>query len=308
MPWALLRLLDAALPSYRLWMLNAHRGIPAATGVRARDLVRRPGHAAQPAALLRPCPAVPGAALFATHAAAGRGAASTCRRRGTARWSMGTEVNVLPAAVEACRARGGLVVAQVNRPMPWTYGDGAADRGRHRPGDRGRRAAAGHAPASSRTTHPPRSVTWWPRGSTTAPPCSSGSAWCPTPPSRALADRRGLTVWSEMFSDGHPRPGPGRRAGPRAGADRASFLFGSRRALRLGRPQPAGRGAAHRAHQRPRRRSRPTAAMTSINTALQVDLFGQANASRINAPHPLRLRRPDRLHRGRPALRAAARR
>ena len=34
--------------------------------------------------------------------------------------SMGTEVNVLPAAVEAVRARGGLVVAQVNRQMPYT--------------------------------------------------------------------------------------------------------------------------------------------------------------------------------------------
>ena len=37
---------------------------------------------------------------------------------------MGAEVNILPAAVEACRARGGIVVAQVNAAMPWTYGDG----------------------------------------------------------------------------------------------------------------------------------------------------------------------------------------
>ena len=41
--------------------------------------------------------------------------------------SLGTEVNVLPAAIEACRARGGLVVAQVNGQMPWTYGDGVLD-------------------------------------------------------------------------------------------------------------------------------------------------------------------------------------
>ena len=38
--------------------------------------------------------------------------------------SMGTEVNVLPAAVEAVRARGGPVVAQMNPRMPYTYGDG----------------------------------------------------------------------------------------------------------------------------------------------------------------------------------------
>ena len=33
--------------------------------------------------------------------------------------SLGTEVNVLPAAIAACKARGGLVVAQVNGSMPW---------------------------------------------------------------------------------------------------------------------------------------------------------------------------------------------
>jgi acyl-CoA hydrolase len=37
--------------------------------------------------------------------------------------SLGTEVNVLPAAIEAVRARGGLVVAQLNPPMPYTHGD-----------------------------------------------------------------------------------------------------------------------------------------------------------------------------------------
>jgi acyl-CoA hydrolase len=37
--------------------------------------------------------------------------------------SLGVEVNILPAAVEAVRARGGLVVAQLNLRMPYTYGD-----------------------------------------------------------------------------------------------------------------------------------------------------------------------------------------
>jgi acyl CoA:acetate/3-ketoacid CoA transferase len=37
--------------------------------------------------------------------------------------SLGTEVNVLPAAIEAARARGGLVVAQLNPRVPYTYGD-----------------------------------------------------------------------------------------------------------------------------------------------------------------------------------------
>ena len=39
------------------------------------------------------------------------------------RVSLGLEVNVLPAAIEAARARGALVVAQLNPRMPWTFGD-----------------------------------------------------------------------------------------------------------------------------------------------------------------------------------------
>jgi hypothetical protein len=38
--------------------------------------------------------------------------------------SLGLEANILPAAIEAARARGGLVVAQLNPQMPDTSGDG----------------------------------------------------------------------------------------------------------------------------------------------------------------------------------------
>ena len=38
--------------------------------------------------------------------------------------SLGIEVNVLPAALEVARARGALVVAQVNPRMPYTFGEG----------------------------------------------------------------------------------------------------------------------------------------------------------------------------------------
>src|SRR5436305_7121534 len=37
--------------------------------------------------------------------------------------SLGLEVNILPAAIEAARANGGLVIAQANPAMPTTYGD-----------------------------------------------------------------------------------------------------------------------------------------------------------------------------------------
>ena len=38
--------------------------------------------------------------------------------------SLGIEVNILPAAVEQARARGGVVIAQMNPHMPYTFGDG----------------------------------------------------------------------------------------------------------------------------------------------------------------------------------------
>ncbi|EQD34410.1 4-hydroxybutyrate coenzyme A transferase, partial [mine drainage metagenome] len=41
--------------------------------------------------------------------------------------SLGVEVNILPAAIEEVRRRGGLVIAQVNPQMPHTYGDAEMD-------------------------------------------------------------------------------------------------------------------------------------------------------------------------------------
>lgn len=41
--------------------------------------------------------------------------------------SLGVEVNVLPAAIESARRRGGIVVAQVSREVPYIFGDGEID-------------------------------------------------------------------------------------------------------------------------------------------------------------------------------------
>jgi acyl-CoA hydrolase len=98
---------------------------------------------------------------------------------------------------------------------------------------------------------------------------------------QALTARRGLRVWTEMFSDGllaldaakaldveHPLT--------------ASFCFGSRRLYDWVDRNP-------RVHMlRTEKTNSPALIsanrlMTSVNSALEVDLFGQANASRINA-------------------------
>ncbi|MEO9222870.1 MAG: hypothetical protein ABI251_14075 [Mycobacteriaceae bacterium] len=41
--------------------------------------------------------------------------------------SLGIEVNIVLAAIEQTHARGGLVVAQLNSHMPYTFGDGEID-------------------------------------------------------------------------------------------------------------------------------------------------------------------------------------
>ena len=64
--------------------------------------------------------------LFATiRRARRRAAAHLDAARGKV--SLGIEVNVLVAAVEQVRARGGLVVAQLNPQMPYTLGDSELD-------------------------------------------------------------------------------------------------------------------------------------------------------------------------------------
>ena len=84
-----------------------------------------------------------------------------------------------------------------------------------------------------------------------------------------------------MVSDGVLAPRPARGAGSRAARSSASFLFGSAELyawvdgnprLRLLRTEKVNDPALISHHP----------AMTSVNTALQVDLFAQANASRIN--------------------------
>lgn len=121
-PWAALSLLDAAISDYRLFALNAQVGMPDRDGVTLESPFIGPGM--RGSQRLRYFPnrlslvpdllkeiLAPDVVLLHT----------TVPADGTV--SLGVEVNVLPAAIEAARARGGLVVAQLNPRMPYTYGD-----------------------------------------------------------------------------------------------------------------------------------------------------------------------------------------
>ncbi len=194
--------------------------------------------------------------------------------------SMGIEVNILPAAIEGCRRRSGRVIAVINDKMPYTYGDAqipesivdlAIEISRPLP------ASSPLVPDDDSMTIGHRVADRVLDGST----LQMGIGGVPDATLAALTKRKGLRIWTEMFSDGvleldrigaldphHPLT--------------TSFLFGTQdlydwvdgnhrvRMMRTEHTNDPGLIA----HQR---------LMVSVNTALEVDLFGQANASRIKA-------------------------
>jgi acyl-CoA hydrolase len=93
----------------------------------------------------------------------------------------------------------------------------------------------------------------------------------------ALKGRRGLSVWSEMFSDGVL----GLASAGALDADQmviASFAFGSAELYAWMDQNPGVRMMRTETTNDPARIAR-CSRMTSVNSALQVDLFAQANAS-----------------------------
>jgi acyl-CoA hydrolase len=275
-PMHALAILAATLPAYRLHMLNAPAPIAdCAEGVRLettfvgagmRDHERLdylPARLSLVPQLFRgPCP--PDAVVIHT----------SPQRDGKV--SLGCEVNILPAAVEAVRACGGLVLAQVNPRMPYTFGDGELDT------DVIDLAVEAEAPltAPSRTVATDvhhaiaeRLAALVPDGAT----LQLGIGAVPDAALAALRERRGLRIWSEMFSDGLlelAQVG----ALEEESTVTASFCVGSEELLRWADRNPRIRMLRTERANDPNQIARQRL-MTSINTAMQVDLYAQANAS-----------------------------
>lgn len=276
-PHALLDLLDKSCERYRLNMLNAQPGIPdredvipetsfVGPGMRMSDNLRYvPSRLSLLPRLFRSS-LPPDVVLVHT----------STPHHGTV--SLGTEVNVLPAAIEEVRRRGGLVVAQMNPRMPYTFGDAVlsledvdyaveVDEPLASPG----RVDIDDAARSigDRIAHrvPDGAV------------LQTGIGAVPDATLLGLTGRRGLSVWTEMFSDGVlalDRAGALDTTAPLT----ASFVFGSAELyawidrnprVRLLRTEKTNDPALIKLNNQ----------MVSVNSALQVDLFGQANASRI---------------------------
>ena len=278
-PWDLLQEVDALLPSYRLWALNGQVGLPDREGVVLETSFVGPGQRRSPRLHYVPSRLSLVPTLFSSRQVPDLVLVHTTPPR-DGKVSLGIEVNVLPAAIEAVRARGGLVVAQANPTMPWTYGDAVVDLADvdlvvDADGPLPQLPAA---PVDESAARIGRLVAGRVGEGATL---QAGIGAVPDAALRGLLERRGLRVWTEMFSDSV-------LALEVAGAlDRdaplvASFLFGSpelyewvdgNERVLMRRTEVTNAPAAIGANP----------AMVSINTALQVDLFGQANASRIQA-------------------------
>ena len=278
-PWSVVDTIDRSIEQYRLYLLNAGVGVPERPGVIAETSFVGPGMRRHPALSYVPSRLSMVPFLFAQSMPPDV-VVVHCAPPREGLLSLGIEVNVLPAAIEACRARGGLVIAVINSRMPYTFGDAqievelvdlAVEVDFELP-----ELHHGVVDDSSRVIAE-RIAAMIDDGAT----LQLGIGAVPDSTLHALAARRGLRVWTEMFSDGllaleaahaleeeHPLT--------------ASFCFGSRRLydwvdrnprVRMLRTEKTNSPALIAANR----------AMTSVNSALEVDLFGQANASRINA-------------------------
>ncbi|GAB2687592.1 acetyl-CoA hydrolase/transferase family protein [Thalassiella azotivora] len=278
-PGTVLKALDSALAHYRLFVLNAQPGIPDREGVTYETPFVGPAMRRHPRLAYVPSRLSLVPRLFGTTMPPDVVVVHTTPPRDGA-VSLGTEVNVLPAAVEEVRRRGGLVIAQVNPRMPWTFGDAVL------PLDQVDACVEVDEPLAVHTPVPP-DATAAEIGARVAARVQDGSTLqtgigaVPDATLAGLLDRRGLRVWTEMFSDGI------------LGLDAAgalddtvplttSFVFGSAALYEWLDGNPRVRLMRTEHTNSPALISQ-NPGMTSVNTALQVDLLGQANASRIRA-------------------------
>jgi acyl-CoA hydrolase len=190
--------------------------------------------------------------------------------------SLGTEVNVLPAAIEAVRARGGLVIAQLNPRVPYTYGDSVLPR------DLVDYAIEAEAPLQAPARRSATEVSAAIAGRVAAlvgdgATLQLGIGAVPDAVLAGLHGRRGLAVWSEMFSDGVLGLAKAGALDP-AKPVTASFAFGSAGLYDWLDRNPDVRMLRTETVNDPARIARQRR-MVSVNSALQVDLLAQANAT-----------------------------
>jgi len=282
-PWEALRVWDKALGDrpYRLFMMNAQRGIPTHPGVTLETAFVGSGMRGQENLDYYPCrlslvpklvreTVPPDVVIIHTS------------RVIDGKVSLGTEVNMLPSVIELVHERGGCVIAQINEEMPYTYGAGEipvsaidhaikVDIPLDSPPD--------HAPTPQQKAIATNVASLISDGDT----LQSGIGAVPDLVIAKLTSRRNLRVFSEMFGDGVMRL-------DKAGAlDQdvpivASFAFGSQELYDWLDCNPRVQFMRTETTNDPAVIAQQPG-MVSICGGLQLDLFDQVNAS-VNPTKP----------------------
>ena len=276
-PKTLLQAVDSVFPTYRLNMLNAQPGIPNREGITYETAFVGPGMRHHERLVYIPARLSLVPKLIRDHYAPDVVLLHTSSQRFDT-VSLGTEVNILPAAIEAVRERGGLVIAQANTQMPYTYGDAQVYH------DDIDFLVEVDEPLDVHEPIAPSLVSQA-VGEVIAARVDDGSTMqlgigeVPNAVVSRLADRKGLRIWTEMFSDGVLDLYKNDALDPDLPLT-ASFLFGSRELYDWVHMNTRIRMMRTEVTNNPGKIEKQ-ALMTSVNSALQVDLLDQANASRI---------------------------
>jgi acyl-CoA hydrolase len=276
-PWELVRILDETLPRCRAFVMNPQAGWPVREGFVTESPFVGPGVREDPFLDYLPMRLSLVPRLFALNRPPDAVLIHTSTPR-AGRLSLGIEVNVLPAAIQEVRRRGGLVIAQINPHMPYTRGDGelSVDIVDYAIEVDQRLPSPNERPADDAAQAIGAQVASLARNNGTL---QMGIGQLPDAALSHMNGLRGMGVWSELVSDGVMRL-------ERAGAlDRsrlivATFLFGTpelyewandNSRLSMRRTETVNDPARIAEHP----------SMLSINTAIQIDLYAQANASYV---------------------------
>ncbi|MGO4340945.1 acetyl-CoA hydrolase/transferase family protein [Pedococcus sp. 2YAF34] len=294
-PWALLRELDAATrgQDVELFMLNAPLGIPDHAGIVPVTPFAGPGMRRHPATRYLPARLSHVPRLLSTTFVPDLVLVTT-----SAPWkgraSLGMEVNILPAAIESCRAHGGSVLAEEHDDVPYTFGDGELvldqlDVLWRPPCAEGEVAndlpRAANAPGTQRSpvSGDPieaigrRIADRVPSGAT----LQMGIGAVPDAVVPRLAGRRALAIWTEMVSDGVLHLADAGALDPSRPVVTSFAIGGARLRGWLDRNHGVRMLRTEVVNDPTRIAANP--AMTSINSALTVDLYDQANASHLGS-------------------------
>lgn len=276
-PNTLLNIADQSISEFRLHILNAQPGIPDREGITYESAFVGAGMRRHPRLEYIPSRLSLLPVVIRDYARPDAVFIHTSEQRHDT-VSLGTEVNILPAAIETARAHGGVVIAQANKQMPYTYGDAQIYESEidylvevDEP-----------LMTKAETTFAPESLEIGQRIAALIEDNSTlqlGIGAIPDSVLSSLKDRKGLRIWTEMFSDGVLNLFKMGVLDPDILLT-ASFIFGSQELyqwLNLNRRVQM---------LRTERTNDPSniakqAKMQSINAALQIDLFDQANASHV---------------------------